>query len=201
MPHLHNALHHATQLQDAYRNAVGEADASFTGIERAGETLTPVIDLWSQPEWRLPRGEIPYAARINVAAVAARFSAMEWVNPAGSDILAVLGGVWTEDVSADLVVDNGGALGVTATFRGRCLDTRKPNFGETSECTIVTGDFAAGGILPVWRTVPTAVPQPHVPLRVVLAPGTKLWIIGNVVNTAVRGAVWWTERRILPGEL
>lgn len=204
MGHLHNALHHATALLNGLRVSIGAvADADFDGTSRFGETLQPVMDVWSRPEWRLPRGEITYARRISAPAVAARFSGLELINPVGSgvivNVLTITGESYPQQI--DLQIDSGGALGVTATLRGIALDSRHPQLGEASRCTLVSGDFAAGANLPLWRTASAtpAVPFPALPL--VLTPGFKLFIFGTVVNTALPASLVWTERLAMEGEL
>ncbi len=196
MPHVHNALHHFTQIQDAYRKALGETDPGFTGIERAGETVTPTIDLWAQPDWAFLQGRILFARRVSSAAVAGRFSSVELVNPAGSGILVVTELIRSGTSSLDIAVDSGTALGVTATTQGLARDTRYPA-GPVSVATVVTGDLAAGVTQPQDRiTSGVLANRPYI-----LRPGTKLFLVGLAVNTAIEVVLYWMERRVLNGEL
>lgn len=198
----HNYLAYGTTLSQAAGVAGGLADGQ-DGMGRLGETLQPVLDIWNRPEHRILRGEITFARRMNSAAVAARFSALEFVNPSDSTKLAVITAISGEDYpqAYDLVVDSGAALGATATQRGVAADTRYRLLGEASICTIVSGDFAAGASLPQWRTASGSAPVPFVGVPFVIAPGFKLFIMGTVVNTAVRASLCWTERQAMPGEL
>lgn len=203
MPHVHNALHSFTALQSAYRVAVQEADPGFTGIERAGETLTPTLDLWSQPEWALPRGEVMFARGAAVAAVPGRFSGIELVNPVGSRHLARVDRVRIASVApwlggpAFLVTDSGGALGTTVTTQGIPRDTRYAQLGAVSVCTVVTGDYAGGASLEqVLLNAGEEITEPYV-----IAPGTKLWLISTVVNAVLGGMFFWSERAASQDEL
>lgn len=175
-------------LGAALLNALGLKEGK---LERFGETLTPIIDLWGQPEWQLLRGEIPYARVVFPPAVAARFSSAEFVN-ATDDTLAVMGIILCGG-SADMVVDSGGAIAANpVTTRGVCMDTRTKQLGAVSRCTITSGDVGAGVTLPQWRA--TAAQQ--LPFRFVIAPGKKLFIVSTVANTAVTYEFIWTERRV-----
>jgi hypothetical protein len=200
MPHVHNALHHLTQVQAGYRAALGEDGADFTGIERAGETMTPVLDLWSRPEFELLRGEVLYRRAENSPAVAARLSVFELVNPAGSGILAVVTNIENDGATPELEIspDSGVAVGLNpATSRGVAVDTRWPNLGEVSRCALVGGDTAAGAAIRVERIAGSSESsKPYI-----LRPGTKLFIAGLTVNTAISLGISWRERLASPAEL
>lgn len=56
MGHVHNALDRATELVRGFRRAMGLLGPDG-GVERFGETLTPVMDMWSQPHWNTLRGD------------------------------------------------------------------------------------------------------------------------------------------------
>lgn len=204
MADLHNGLKEYTSLLRGVARAVGEQAGAqdFQGIERLGETLTPVLDIWGQPEWSLLRGQIQFARRMNSPAVAARFSGLELVNPTGSNKLVVVEAIFTGATAQDVdfQTDTGGALGATATFRGVATDTRYPQLGESSMCTLVSGDFAAGASLTQYRTNATTPAQPLFTGKFVLAPGTKLWLLGTTVNTALSASLRWSERTLLTNE-
>lgn len=197
MGSLHNGLTSNPKLQEAYRRALGEQSQGFSGLERGSESLQPVIDLWSVPEWALLRGEVLYSRRGFIAAGAALFSSTEFVNPAGSGILAVVYEITNQSaISFDVAVDVGPALGVVATFRGLPNDTRWPQLGEVSQCTLVTGQLAAGVALPQdTLNASVRVQRPYI-----VAPGRKIFTIGTVVNTAMSMGFFWSERRLLANE-
>lgn len=202
---IHNALRTYAKLLDAIRRAAGEsAGTDFSGVERLSETLVPVLDIWRRPEHALLRGEKLFARRVNSAAVAARFSSVELVNPTGSQVLAVVQRIKCSSGNAIIAIDNGAALGVTATTNGIVVDGRNATLGFDSTCTLVTGDFAA--------TV--ANPQDFVTFAGgaagastfgsdfpwILPPGRKLFMVCDTVNTAINMTVLWWERPLLPNE-
>lgn len=204
MGHLHNALHHPTQLLDALRRAVGEGDDSdFEGTSRFGETLTPVLDIFTQPEWRLLRGESWWSRYVNTAtAPAGRFASVELVNPTGSDILAVVR-VVHQASSPDFEVgpDTGGSIAANPVSNSaRPLDTRLVNAAggfADHRCTLTLGDVAAGVTNPNWLydvIEGTACPE------FILRPGSKLWLIATAAATDLQANIAWSERRLFPGE-
>lgn len=197
MPHVHNGLHEYTRLLDAAARAIGEKSGAqdFSGIERFGETLTPTMDLWALPEWALLRGEILFGRSVFNAANPATFQSVEVVNPAGSNVLAVLLEIDNRNGGVEPGLDVGPALGVVATVRGAAHDGRYP-FGELSRCTLVLGRLAG----------PTAIPQDNLiggsrtSRPYILVPGTKLMLIAPAANTDVGLSVFWSERVLLPSE-
>lgn len=197
--HVHNALHHFTRIQAAYRTAVQESDPGFSGIERAGETLTPVLDLWSLPEWRLLRGDVTYSLRATeVAAQAGLFSSFELVNPVGSGILAVVEAIRSDTANAiNVVTDSGGALGAVGTERGIALDTRYAQLGQVSACTIVRGNLV-GGAANLQDIIKANLESDQF---YVLRPGTKLFLSTQAVNLALAAQFRWRERLATDDEL
>jgi len=201
MPHVHNALHHATRLQDALRVAINESDASFNGLERAGETLTPVLDLWSRPEWALPRGEVWCARKLVVAAGGAGlFASVELVNGAGSGILTVVRAIRATGSGVDISIDSGVALGVVSTNRGIPIDGRFSVVGPASKSTLVVGQLAAGAtnaqdiVLGTVSGVESRYPY-------VLPPGRKLFMVAAAANTGITVTVLFSERLAGDAEL
>lgn len=195
---IHNQLTNYAQLLAGFRRALGEMGPNFSGIERAGETLTPTIDLWSLPEWALARGEQLFA-RDGIsqgAGGAGVFSSEEFVNPAGSGVLAVILEIFNSSSNVFVGVDNGPALGAVATARGVNLDARiGTNLGELSRCTIVTGQLAGGVALPVDLILQnTRSVRPYI-----LPPGRKLFVSPGA-NQASAIGFFWSERPLLPAE-
>lgn len=74
MAQLHNALTRGN-LSEALKGILG-ATKSEGGIERYGETLTPIVNLWERPEFGQLRDEYPFGFHIAFGAVAAEFSAI-----------------------------------------------------------------------------------------------------------------------------
>jgi hypothetical protein len=196
MAELHNALTGYPKLLEAFRRAIGETSPAFTGIERAGETLTPTMDLWALPEWALLRGEVLFARSVSVAAAAALFSSIELVNPTGSGVLVNVLAIASFGTSVNTNVDSGAALGAIATTQGVALDTRFPQLGAVSRATVTTGQLAAGAALPqdtLAQNMRSTTPY-------IIVPGKKLFIAPLAVNLVNLCALVWSERPLLPGE-
>lgn len=193
---LHNALTNYVQLLNGFRRALGEMGGDFSGIERAGETLTPILNPWSLPEWALLRGEILFARSIAVGALAANYSIQELVNPTGSGVLAVVLEIMNVGSLMQTSIDSGPALGVLATNRGVAVDARFPQLGEVSRCTVVSGQVAGAISLPQDAIVAnTRTVRPYI-----LQPGKKLYTSPTAVNTASWLTWFWSERTLLPNE-
>lgn len=195
MPALHNGLTSNPKLQEAFRRILGEQSQFFAGLERASESLQPVIDMWSMPEWALLRGEIIFSQTTSIAANAGTFQSQEFVNAAGSGVIAVMLEIRNLSNDVRVCVDAGTALGVVATTRGIANDSRFLS-GEVSRCTIVTGQLVAGSAL-TQEFLGTSVVSTH---PYIIAPGDKLTIINNAVNNGVITNLLWTERQILGTE-
>lgn len=196
---IHNQLTSYAQLLAGYRRMLGEMGADFSGIERAGETLTPIMDPWALPEWALLRGEVLYARRTGGgAAGAGNFTSLEFVNPAGSGVLATILEIQvTPSFNAvEYSVDVGPALGVVLTARGVIHDTRGPAFGEVSRCTMVVGVLLAGVALS--QGVINVAERMTRPL--IIRPGAKLFLIPGAANTSNDCSIFWSERPLLPAE-
>src|SRR5574342_537374 len=198
----HNAIKYGTTISKAGAVATGGAYGDV-GISRLSETLTPIIDLWARPEWALLRGEIHFARFVSGQAVAGRFSGFEVVNPAGASKIAVvrLKPILASD-QLQAVIDFGAAIAANpVTNRGVALDARYPSVGEVSQCTIVTGDYAGGVVLPqwLWRAATTVVDA--VSPEWVLVPGSKLFVLTGAILQVFYCNVLIRERSPFPGEL
>jgi hypothetical protein len=199
----HNEIKYGSSISSAAAVASG-GGYSDVGISRLSESLVVSLPLWQRREFDLLRGEIPFARQLTVAAVAARFSAIEIVNASTNTKLLVLRFIFPGNSTPFLAtIDTGAAIVANpVTNRGVCVDGRFPQLGEVSTCTLVTGDAAAGATLPQWRFSVTAGAGPvtYVP-RWILPPGRKLVLIGEAANTAIAAGIYFTERQPFPGEL
>lgn len=88
MSSIHNALQRGI-INDALKRATG-LTKSGSAIERMGETLTPIIDLWSRPEWSVLNGEGLMGANIVQPVVAGQLSFICLGNPTGSGMIVVV---------------------------------------------------------------------------------------------------------------
>lgn len=197
----HNALKYGVTIGRALSRLTGLGDLE-DGTGRLGETLQPCVDPWSRPEWAALRGEWGYARKASSAAVAARFSTIELTLATTTTRFAVvrLQNAFTSVIQAQ--IDSGGAVAANPlTSRGLPLDDRSPQIGETSQILITTGDTAAGANLPQVEFASQVSPQPEGKYCWwVLVPGSRLFIAGIVVNTAIAANFFWYEKELFPGE-
>lgn len=201
MAHLHNALHQAAPLQQAYQAALGEDDAEFAGIERAGETLTPVMDLWSKPEWAALRGE-RLAAGFGAEAIdAANFSQVQLFNPLGSRLLIVV-----EKIRILCATTGSYNIGRTATALGTLVTGQTSSRDGRFLTASIIGQIrrsvaAAAGDLPLVQIRLTGGTTDSDDTPYVLPPGFGLTVRGSAINTATNASFVWRERLIYHGEL
>jgi hypothetical protein len=197
---LHNELRRAGQLQRAALIALGVSDPD-AGIERLGETLTPVIDLWSRPEWLGLLGIYRWAGRRASAALAANLSHVGVTNPTASNSIVVveyaavdaaatirhfleIRPAKTEDLAGNVfILDGRRPISVAVP---RIFDRQQGTSGENAieDLTVLGnthGRFQAPPVL--------------------LMPGQQLVVSGATTNIAVVAMFGGTVRVALPGEL
>lgn len=193
---IHNELRKGT-LSRALKVILG-ADESEGGIERYGETLTPVVDIFSptQSEWSLPRGERRFGVRgTTPIAPALQFACVHLLTIAGWQ--AVLERI---RVSAQVVIGFGignpanPVLLSSVTF---CKDARFQNAGKTT---------TKGSVLVARYGDVNAVQSPSsdtLGAADVLYPGyvlsgdqLALWIVQLTAASSFSFSVEWRERQI-----
>ncbi len=208
MGQLHNELRRS-KLSEALTRAIG-ASKGAVGIERFGETLTPMIDLWSLPEWSALRNERLGIIRVATGPVAGNFSFVFLVNPIAAGRLVVVDAVSVATIVAgscflESATEAQVAAGIAAaaqtvgTTRDRRLgiDTATQtisgiNVAQTiggRQIEVATSTAGGGGGLFVLGL-------PHV-----LPPGQALGVSGRVANEQMIATFRWRERQALPGEL
>lgn len=199
MAHVHNALHHATRLQAAYARALGERDEQFSGIERAGETITPVIDLWSRPEWAWLRGEELRSTVIALAAGGAgNFGeAQVHVLPA-TPVLFVVKKIFAT-VAVRVVLEPNAANLLATNDLG--IAPRDFRLTGSSLTRVRSGNASAVAITERWRVEGITIPGVTGELDWVVVPGTVLRIQQIVANAAINIGLAGYQRHLLPGEL
>lgn len=196
----HNQLSFATALSRAAALASGIGEEQ-PGMTRLGETLQPVLDLWSRPEWALIRGENGFARNVTSVAVAARFSTIELTLATTVRVMAVVRLLSAATTAIQAQIDSGVAVAANpVTSRGLPLDDRFPVAGQVSQLLITTGDTAAGANLPQVEYPSLAFPQPDEQWAWVLVPGSRLFLASTAVNTTIAANLIWYERQLLPGE-
>ena len=205
MGQVHNGLERAGHLTQALKDALNAAD-SEGGLERFGETMTPTINLWDLPEWAFLRGERLCADTRLVAAIAAEVGVSALINPAGSQVLAIV-----EAAAIDIAVVMTGSIGfanegtIVATLgppsAGDVRDLRWIPTNST-RCGIAVGtDPAQVGSLIEQRRSSGAGVIDFQCFPFVLAPGFGLIVQGQTVNQAFNVNYKWRERPVFSGEL
>lgn len=209
MGSVHNELRSVSQLQKAYQRAFGLDQEA--GVERLGETLTPILDLWSDPSWAYLRGEKLCAASLAFVAVAGEISAIALFNPAGSQMLLTVDAVNYRPIAAALTAYLAratqaaieGTLTVT-TVGEFARDTRWPIASPGVECVgrVYGGsDPAAIGSLIEFAEGAANTVQPFRSLPWVLSPGWGIVVQRAAISLDLTAHFYWRERRALPGEL
>lgn len=212
MPPVHNALTRG-RLSSALRAAIG-IQKDEGGLERYGETLTPIIDLWSLPEWAIHRNEVLWSLHGAVGATAAEFSMVALTCP-----LAV--GSQQYLIFVDEIWGAAGAVGSTVDL---CLQTRTAIAATLGAAPPVARDMRTGanvlgtnvaapegwfGSDPVAftnvvdRNVASVILQmvPLVSPPWILKPGAGLVLQNAVANQSMRALFKGRARVALPGEL
>lgn len=198
----HNALKYGPRISSAAAVTLGGGYGDV-GISRVSESIVVVQDLFdhrTKPEWALPRGEKLFARRVQSAAVAARFSTVELVNPSLTMLLVV--DLIQLTTNSTWQIDSGAAVAANPVVtRGVCEDGRDPQLGAVSIATLTTGDTAAATNLPQGISFSSVTP---VRMRMILPPGptgNRLFIAGPGVLTQLDLMIQWRERQPFPGEL
>lgn len=207
MGQIHNELRRA-DVSRAVKDALGVTDED-SGVERFGETITPVIDLWRQPEWYNLRDELLWAFTITQAAVAGEFSAGGIINPAGSKKLLVIEladgrATGATSVSAGWATS---AVMLATLASAQAVLTRDLRANPQVAAALVAfgSDVAVGNIITQVienELFPAgAINTPLRALPVVLPPGFGYAVVGNTVNTGITVNLVGRERAVFPAEL
>lgn len=204
MPPVHNALRRG-QFSSALTRAIGDTRGAG-GIERYGETLQPVIDLWSKNEWAYLRNEFHFAGSATIAAAVGFNSILYLNNPANSNVIAVIRGAWADGGAAALagVTITQPATAKTAGNPGNERDTRTP-FGG-SRClleSVNTEATPAGQSIGPRLIVPANGPTGRLVEPddlLILTPGNSFGITAIAVNVLLNATWLWSERIMFPGE-
>lgn len=163
MGQLHNELHRG-QYSAALTRALDEMRGS-AGLERFGETLTPVIDLWSKPEWAHLRNErLGAVSRAVTAGGAGTTAGVALANPSTSQNIVVVEGVSAgsgggDSVALYMAADSTADLGNSQ--QGFARDNR-PNAGVRTTETIIR-----------YSNTPVGVPANHDQLEVLVLNDTS----------------------------
>jgi hypothetical protein len=198
----HNELRRAGEI-----SRVGATDADGA-VERFGETLTPVLDIWRQPEWDFLRDEFDWGFTLTQAAIAAEFGAVGVVNPTGGNKIIVVERCTFEAVTAAEGYQAGTATAavILATLASSQSllprDTRWPQaasglvaFGSDAAIgSIITSSFEKRNQAAVNISNPLTCPP------VILQPGFGFVVVGTTVNQVIIVNMYGRERTTYPAE-
>ena len=189
MPKPHNAIDRANEMLRGLRNIVGMSEG---GVERFGETLTPVLDAWRLPEHRVPRGEYPWTIRYPVAAGAGVYSTFE-VGAVDNTWLVMVDAVYPTSI-VNLRWHSAPAVGAVGNEACRSRDSRH---GFLDFLQMYHGTTASAPNASMMRLVPNI----WNPVEIVLSKQYLLQIRGEAVNTAIDICAVGRVRQVYPGEL
>lgn len=210
---IHNELKYHTSLTNAFRILGGVDGSVHPGVERLGETLTPILNVWDLPEHAVLRNEQLGAAKAFQAAVAAEFSIIAWVNPATSKQLVVVEAISVGSsalLTTQLEVGAFTALAGTLTAPAQMVAARDRRFKPASQVgsfsLAIGSDLSNTFGVPLEQvTAANTAASTHTPfivgLPVIVKPGDFVAVIGQTVNLSLAAQVRWRERPALPGEL
>jgi hypothetical protein len=202
MGSVHNELSRG-ELSRALKNSVGATRGG--GIERYGETLQPVIDLWRQPEHRFLRSEHTYSRGTSVAAGAAgTFAGVCLICRASQTGKLFVVQAVSVSPAANTQVSWGTTTEATADanfpsqLAGTALDLRSP---QTAPIRIGFGT-PAGAVTPFGQGSFANLPQQYVRELegVVLTPGFAVFVQTQDDAAVLIANFTWRERQAYPGE-
>lgn len=203
---IHNELRR-TPLSYALTRAVGDSQGAG-GLERYGETLTPVLDLFSQPEWAYLRKEWLCTLIMTQTAVAAEYSIGGLANPAGSGLIVVVDAASFYSSGANLSgslnrVTEAAALATLVAYgRGTSRDTRSPTLPGMAYGVYGTDAGTVGAQMESALSVAgSQIGKFASALPFILSPGQALLAQVGTVNITAQFMFRYRERKAFPGEL
>jgi len=207
----HNELLRAGAIRQAIKDAL-EVTEGDVGVERLGETLTPIIDIWSRAEWSQLRNEALFCTQtlIVVAGGAGLFGFVQIQNPLNSGRIVVVTDYW----GVSTIVTNA-QLAITNTVRGATggdfaiqLDTRFIGAGgavATIDPVVVSSGTSAafGTDVPLGRyALPVANTWNKLLLpTIILAPGAGAVLSDGTANDNFGAVFGGYSRPMRPSEL
>lgn len=201
---IHNELRRASDLQRGVKIFSG-LDSAEGGIERLGETLTPVLDPWSRPEIAYLRRERLAAGWTYVAAGGAgNISAASLGNPDPTRFMMVIeeiiinvtttGSVYLCNTGLQLV----NIITTKGSRDGRWSPTAAgdvPNAVVSNKNNDATTPGNAIAAVPITANQPFVWRQPWV-----LGRNGIMTVRSATANVAMTVSWCWRERTLIPGE-
>lgn len=210
---IHNALSRGPWTA-AIKAILGDT-RSEGGVERYGETFTPVLDPWSQPDFAYARGEWLWSVSLTQAAVPAEGAMAAILDPLlNNRIIVTIDGIQvatTASQSFFLGLSTEGALKATLALAGnpRTRDTRwGKGLQPASAYGFAPVESYAGSDPTVSfntalekMTTSAGITSRFNTLPYILSPGNALWVQSITVNIGFDFVAWGRARQALPGEL
>lgn len=203
----HNELRRG-EFSRAIKALVGDSD-SESGLERFGETLQPIIDLWNLPEMHLLRGERLFGCVATTAvAPAGRSAALRIVYSGVEDHAFILEAIATDqEVEIGLMTPDPGPLANTVSESAYPFDAR--NFRKPA-VIIQSGDATLAGFMqrPSWRTLTIPVfGRPYISFVLTRGisgagglPSRGLYILTTALAVSLKIGLVFRERQLTQGE-
>lgn len=203
----HNELT-SGELAAAIRNALG-VTAPDSGLDRFGETLTPIINLWQQPEWALLRSELLGAGFRIGSQAAGTSSQVCLINPAGSERLVVVeqiivstSGVTPIEILTGVETDFATlATGPLQTFSRDLRIGAAAGSARAPRAYMRSGDVAGRLGNALVRLDSQSIGDRKAQVPFVLPPGTGVNAAAVTVNIPLPVAYVFRERSVRKGEL
>lgn len=209
MGNIHNELRRSP-LSGALTRALG-AQLGTEGLERFGETLQPIMDLWGLPEWNYLRRDFLCGIHGQATAVPAEFAAVALVNAnvSGKTLIVVERIAFALGAAGSATIRLADQTAVAATLTGiskgitRDTRTTRSTFFPGGHGTMFTGtDVGAIGVTMEQAFSPgTDVGLAVTSLPFVLGPGGALVVQAETANVAIAVSWGYRERSTYPGEL
>lgn len=210
MGNIHNELRR-TPLSGALTRALGSQKGT-EGLERFGETMQPVMDLWALPEWNYLRKDFLLCTNAQASAVVGEMGFVALGSPPTGrlNIIVVESITFGLGAAGSVVLRLSDYATVSGTGtpmnKGVTRDTRttRSSFFPGGGGTIFQGtDVGALGFSLEQGLTAGATTQGviQVALPYILAPGAALVVQAEATNQAISANFGWRERAAYPGEL
>jgi hypothetical protein len=195
---IHNELNRATELLQGFKRIVG-IDRAEEGVSRIGETLTPILDIFSRVEWEGPRGEYPFFEE-NFSAAAVGFRSIAGIRNTSSEqepyLVTVLAGSGAFSATGDIL----GALSNTDIGGDAALTVRDGRVRNIPFARLRSDNTAAlpAGIS-AGQTIRGQVPY-FLQKDVILRPNQSFYFYPSGDNIALSSCFYGRVRKMLAGE-
>lgn len=211
MAQTHNALSRGP-FGRALKDALGDSKAEGA-LERYGETMQPIINLWGLPEWAFLRGETLWACSIVRAADAANVSIVGVMLPVASKFILMVDRIsGRNSVAAGNLILSMLDRPTIAALAGFALGN-PPFFRDQRAHSVVGAQFApletfsaASGAVAVNGTMenisyPTSDNREFVAPPLIVRPGGGVLVQSAAINQQIVVSFVGRIRNALPTEL